>query len=91
MGIVKDIIMETVRRMPENVTFEDAAYHMLDIGSTFKDLKVSEEDFIKFHNLVDVWKEETLLTSSVNEIESNKSYLEIIDMGKKALPLNSKI
>lgn len=45
------------------------------------------EDFIKFHKLAKIWKEETLLTSSVYEIESNKSYLEIIDMGKKALPL----
>lgn len=87
MSIVKDIIMETVRRMPENITFEDAAYQILDIGSTFKDLKVPEEDFLKFHNLAEIWKEETLLTSSINEIESNKSYLEIIGMGEKALPL----
>lgn len=87
MSIVKDVIIETVRRMPENVTYEHAAYEILDIGSVFEDLKVSEEDFIRFHNLTEKWKEETLLTSSVNEIESNKSYLEIIDMGEKALPL----
>lgn len=49
MSIVKDVIMETVRRMPENVTFEDAAYQILDIGSVLKDLKFSEADFIKFH------------------------------------------
>ncbi len=46
----------------------------------------AEEDFLKFRNLSDKWKEETLLTSSVNEIESNPSYLEIIKMGKKVLP-----
>ena len=78
--------METARRMPENVTFADAAYQILDTGSTLKDLKFSEEDFIKFHNLVDKWKEETLLTSSIDEIESNESYLQIIGMGEKALP-----
>lgn len=87
MSIVKEIIMETIRRMPENTTYEDAAYSILDIGSTFKDLKVSEEEFLKFHNLTEKWKEETLMTSSVNEIESNKSYLEIIGMGEKILPL----
>lgn len=54
--------------------------------STFQDLKVSEEDFLKFHNLAEKWKEEILLISSVNEIESNQLYLEIIGMGKKALP-----
>lgn len=41
---------------------------------------------IKFHNLVDKWKEETLLISSIDEIESNESYLQIISMGEKALP-----
>lgn len=50
------------------------------------ELKVSEEDFLKFHNLAEKWKEETLITSSVNEIQSNRSYLEIINMGKKVLP-----
>ncbi len=87
MSIVKDIIIETVRRMPENVTYEDVAYEILDIGNIFKDLKISEEDFLKFHNLAEKWKEETLITSSVHEIESNRSYLEIIGMGKKVLPL----
>lgn len=48
---------------------------------------VNTDIAIKFHNLAKKWKEETLLTSSVNEIESNQSYLEIIDMGKKVLPL----
>ena len=65
---------------------EDIACNILDIDSTFEDLKVSEEDFLKFHNLAEKWKEETLMTSSMNEIESNQSYLEIIDMGKEALP-----
>ncbi len=50
------------------------------------ELNVSEEDIIKFHNLAEKWKEETLVTSSVSEIESNPSYLEIIKMGKKILP-----
>lgn len=84
MSLLKDIIIETVRRMPENSTYEDITYEILDIGSIFKDF--SEEDFLKFHNLTKKWKEETLLTSSVNKIESNPSYLEIIGMGKKVLP-----
>lgn len=41
----------------------------------------------KFDNLSRKWKEETLITSSVSEIISNKSYLEIIDMGREVLPL----
>jgi hypothetical protein len=44
-------------------------------------------DFVKFHNLAKKWKEETLITSSVSEIVSNRSYLDIIDMGEKILPL----
>ena len=47
---------------------------------------VNTDVTIKFHNLAKKWKEETLLTSSVNEIESNQSYLDIVDMGEKVLP-----
>ena len=48
---------------------------------------LTREDILKFHYLTKKWKEETMIISSVNVIESNPSYLEIIDMGKKVLSL----
>ena len=41
----------------------------------------------KFGSLSATWKEEVLYSSSVSEIVSNKSYLQIIALGEKALPL----
>lgn len=49
--------------------------------------RIIYQDFQKFQNLAERWKEETFITSSCNEIVSNRSYLEIIDMGEKILPL----
>ncbi len=46
----------------------------------------TEEDLRKFRNLTRRWKEETFLKSSIDEIESNESYLQIINMGKRVLP-----
>ena len=48
---------------------------------------LTREDILKFHDLAKKWKEETFIISSINVIESNPSYLEIIDMGEKVLPL----
>lgn len=44
-----------------------------------------DSDLHKFHNLAETWKEETQLSSSISEIERNRSYLEIISMGEKVL------
>ncbi len=64
--------------MPESTKTKDAFIE--------RALKEDEEDFHKFHTLAEKWKEETLLTSSVDEISSNQSYLHIIGMGRKVLP-----
>lgn len=45
-----------------------------------------QTDLHKFCNLAITWKEETKLSSSIRDIALNQSYLEIIGMGKKALP-----
>ncbi len=75
MSLIKDLNIETIRKLPESATAKDIINEIELI-----------EDFRKFHNLTDILKEETLLTSSVHEIESKRSYLEIIGMGKKVLP-----
>lgn len=43
MSIVKDIIIETAKRMPENITFEDAVCEILNVGTAFEELRSSEE------------------------------------------------
>lgn len=86
MSLLKDISIENIIKMPESATEEDMVREVELIEFVIKRVKDEEEDFIKFYNLAEKWKEETLITSSVNEIESNPSYLEIIKMGKKVLP-----
>lgn len=86
MSVLKDISIETIRKMPESATAKDMIREVELIEYVIERVKDAEEDFRKFRNLAEKWKEETLLISSVNEIESNQSYLEIIDMGRKALP-----
>ena len=61
---------------------EESDYVELQHEKKFSD----DEDFLKFYNLAKKWKEETLIASSVNVIESNPSYLEIIKMVRKVLP-----
>lgn len=41
----------------------------------------------RFHTLANKWKEDTMFSSSVDQIESNHSYLEIIKMGEIVLPM----
>lgn len=41
----------------------------------------------KFNSLASTWKDEVLFSSSVSEMITNKSYLQIIALGEKALPL----
>jgi len=41
----------------------------------------------RFNSLVSTWKQDTEFSSSVSEIVSNKSYLQIIALGEKVLPL----
>jgi hypothetical protein len=41
----------------------------------------------RFHQLVDEWKDETRLLSSIHEMVSHPAYLQIIGMGQEALPL----
>ncbi len=60
---------------------EESDYVELQHEKKFSD----DEDFLKFYNLAKKWKEETLIASSVNVIESNPSYLEIIKMERKVL------
>jgi hypothetical protein len=40
----------------------------------------------KFNSLTSTWKQDTSFFSSINEITTNKAYLQIIAMGEKALP-----
>lgn len=53
-------------------------------GDTLSSFLMSDHQ--KFDMLASTWQKETLLSSSSNDIYSNQSYLEIIGMGKKALP-----
>ncbi len=69
-------------KMSESATAKDIIREV-ELIEYIIGIKDEEEDF---QNLAEKWKEETLLTSSVNKIESNPSYLEIIGMGKKVLP-----
>lgn len=86
MSLLKDISIETIIKMPESATAEDMVGEVELIEFVIERVKDEEEDLQKFHNLAEKWKEETFITSSVNEIESNPSYLEIIKMGRKVLP-----
>jgi hypothetical protein len=66
---------------------ETAASSRMTLRGEFTeaDLAPSIED--RFHDLVQQWKEETRFLSSVHQMVSNPSYLQIIGMGKEALPL----
>lgn len=86
MSLLKDISVETIIKMPESVTANEMINEVELIELVIERVKESEEDFQKFFHLAEKWKEETLITSAVNEIESNPSYLEIINMGEKVLP-----
>ena len=54
-----------------------------NIGSVFS----ARDDDIVFAHLVNQWHEERGATSSVSEMVECPSYLKIIEMGQKALPL----
>ena len=41
----------------------------------------------RFHTLANKWKEDTMFSSSIDQIESNQSYLEIIKLGQMVLPM----
>jgi len=45
-----------------------------------------ELDRVKFENLVATWKQRCLFSSSISEIVSDPSYMQIIGMGERALP-----
>lgn len=83
MSLLKDISIESIRGLPESATGKNAISEIFLIEKT---LEENEENFHKFQKLANKWKEETLLLSSTEEIESNPSYLEIICMGKSILP-----
>ncbi len=42
---------------------------------------------VRFHTLANKWKEDTMFSSSIDQIESNHSYREIIKMGEIVLPM----
>lgn len=58
-----------------------------------KDGKISDKDSYgiadekRFAHLVAKWKEDTLLSSDVQDMISHPAYLEIVAMGRSALPL----
>lgn len=86
MSLLKDISIGNIMKMPESATAKDMIYEVDLIEYVIEITKKEEEYLIKFSNLAEKWKEETFITSSVNVIESNPSYLEIIKMGRKVLP-----
>jgi len=52
MSIVKKVIIETVRRMPEDITFKDAAIEIVNIGDIFEHLEeLSDEEREKLISL----------------------------------------
>ena len=85
MSLLKDISIENIIKMPENAMAIDMIHEVELIEYVIERIKASEEEYNKFCNLAEKWKEETLFTSSISEIESNPSYLEIINMGKSVL------
>ena len=85
MSLLKDISIETIIKLPESSTAKDMMNDVELIELAIGRVKESEEDFQKFRNLAEKWKYETLITSAANEIESNPSYLDIINMGEKVL------
>ena len=53
MSIVKEVIIDTVRRMPENITFKDAAIEIVSIGDVFDHLEeLSDEERQKLISLI---------------------------------------
>lgn len=53
MSIVKDVIIETVKRMPEGITFKDAAIEIIDINDIFEHLEeLSDEERQKLISLI---------------------------------------
>lgn len=85
MSLLKDISIETISKMPESVTAKDMIYEIVFIDKALEKLK-DEENFLKFHNLAKIWKEETKFSSFTNNITQHPAYLEIIGMGKEAIP-----
>ena len=43
MSVLKDVSIETIRRMPESATVEDIVYEIIIVGNVLEDLKASEE------------------------------------------------
>ena len=53
MSIVKEVIIETVRRMPENITFKDAAIEIVSVSDIFQHLEeLSDEERQKLISLI---------------------------------------
>lgn len=86
MSLLKDISIENIIKMPESATENDITREVALIEFVIERVREGDEDFNRFRYLADKWKEETFVTSSLNIIESNPSYLEIIGMGRKVLP-----
>jgi hypothetical protein len=80
MSIVKEVIIETVRRMPENITYKDAAIEIVDISNIFEHLEeLSDEERQKLIDLiipeVKISEEERKeIHVILEEMESGKEY-----------------
>ncbi len=80
MNIVKEIIIEIVRRMPEDITYKDAAIEIADISNIFEHLEeLSDEERQKIIELiipgVKISEEERKeIHDILKEMESGKEY-----------------
>jgi hypothetical protein len=53
MNIGKEVIIETVRRMPESITYKDVAIEIVDISNIFEHLEeLSDEERQKLIDLI---------------------------------------
>ena len=80
MNMVKEVIIETVRRMPENITYKDAAIEIVDISNIFEHLEeLNDEERQKLIDLiipeVKISEEERKeIHDILEEMESGKEY-----------------
>lgn len=55
MSIIKDVCIEIIKRMPENVTIEDIVEEILFMGNIYKSLKPDKRLKIKTEELLELY------------------------------------
>ena len=52
MSLLKDAIIETIKRMPENTTAKDIIYEIIFIDRTIERLRISGEEMVTTEELI---------------------------------------